>query len=151
MVPQSRPARAADEKYDREFLNRAVEWTIGEVELARLAKEQAENKAVRNYAELQYDGYRKLLDDFREMARDMRVKVTDELGPKQRDTGDHLVKIRGHDFDAWFMKDQCDEQKALLELFEKGSKNANDSKLRDKCARLVRDVGKRYDDAVQLY
>ena len=151
LLPFGRTAKSADDKYARDFFTRCAEWSYGQIELSNLTKSSDSSPAVKTYAASQVSAYSKILDEVKATAKEKGYTIPKTMGSKERDTFEHLQKWKGREFDARYMKDQIDEQKALLELFEGGTKNFGDAKDRDWAGVWHKNIRDRYDDAVALY
>jgi putative membrane protein len=96
--PGNRNVRA-----DAEFIRDVGADNTMQVELAKIAKDRARNRAVRQFAERVERDHNRLQDQWEDMAsrNDMRLKRG--MGPRHRDKVERLEKTKGNNFDRVYM------------------------------------------------
>lgn len=159
-IPQQAPAADKDDKsaakdddrdFDVVFLKDAAERIAGEMEINQMVDEHTKTEGVIHYAHLQITSYRPILNAVQALAQERHVKVPTGLGEKQKDAKAKLSKLKNDEFDLQYASNQMDEQESIVNLFERGSKDLKDKKLREFASANVKDLRERLAVAKDLY
>jgi putative membrane protein len=137
--------------FDKRFVKEAAQYAYAENELSRLAREQSRSEGVKHFAELNIGGNKKIIDDLQEIAKGHDYVLSDELTDKQKDTKERIGKLKGTDFDVEYMSSAVEDHEAMVQLFERASKECQDEKLRDYANRRLPAVREHLDNAKELY
>lgn len=137
--------------FDKRFVKEAAEYSRAENDISRLAREQSHSEGVKHYAELMIGGHKKLLNELQEIAQTHHYTLPDELTGKQKDVLEKLRKLHDTDFDVQYMGEQVEDQQALVELFDKASKECVDDNLREFAARKLPMLREHLENARELY
>jgi len=146
-------ARAADEDkaFDKRFVKEASQYLYAENEISRLAERQSNSDGVKHFASTILGGNKKMIDELRDVAHDRNYHISEELTDKQRDTMDRLRRLEGTNFDVQYMSNEVEDHKALVELFERASKECQDDALRKFADRKVSPLRDHLANAEELY
>ena len=144
-------ARAAEEAFDKRFLRDAYQNLAVENEITRLAREHSRSEGVKHYAELQIGGNRKMMEEVADLAKDHDVKLSDEMSEKQRDALEHLRKLDGQDFDIQYMSMEREDQKSLVDTFDRASKECKDQNVREFARHKLAPLQEHLANAEELY
>ena len=111
---------------DRQFIKKAAEGGLAEVQLGQLATEKADSQDVKQFGQRMVDDHTKANDQLKQVASQKGVTVPDKLSPKDAATKARLEKLSGKAFDRAYMRDmEMDHTKDVSE-FRLESKNAKD-------------------------
>jgi putative membrane protein len=84
---------------NREFLTKAMDANMAEIELGRLALEKASNADVKRFAQMMVDDHSKALDALKPIASKGGVPMVAQLDDTHRDLRDRLSRLSGAEFD----------------------------------------------------
>jgi len=146
-------AAAADEDkaFDKRFVKEASQYLYAENEITRLAADKSNSDGVKHYAQTVLGGNKKLIDELRDVAHDHKYTVSEDLTEKQRDTVDRLRKLEGTNFDVQYMSNEVEDHKALVDLFERASKDCQDDAMRKFAERKLPPLKDHLANAQELY
>ena len=107
------------------FMNDAAEAGMAEVEIAKLAKDRAQNPRVKNFAEMMIKDHSAANNDLMNIARSKNVTLPSTIG-KHQDHLEDLSKKNGAEFDKAYMKMMVNGHEDVVKDFEKCSQNGTD-------------------------
>jgi putative membrane protein len=90
---------------DRQFVKKAAQGGLAEVQLGQLATEKAESPEVKQFGQRMVDDHTKANDKLKQVASDEGVTVPDKLNAKDAATKARLEKLSGKAFDRAYMHD----------------------------------------------
>jgi putative membrane protein len=111
---------------DRQFIKKAAEGGLAEVELGKLASEKAESSDVKQFGQRMVDDHTKANDQLKQVASEKGVTVPDKLSAKDAATKARLEKLSGKAFDRAYMRDMVTDHTKDVSEFRMESKNAKD-------------------------
>jgi putative membrane protein len=114
---------------DQQFMIKAAQGGLMEVEVARLAQEKASSNEVKEYARKLEQDHQKANDMLKQLASQKNVDLPTDMGPHRQ----HVDKIRnlsGDRFDQQFMKMQVAHHRKDVNEFQKHTNRAMDSDVR---------------------
>jgi putative membrane protein len=112
---------------DKQFVTKAAQGGMAEVELGQLAQQNAESQEVKDFGKRMVDDHTKANDQLKQIAEQKGVTVPSDLPAKEKATKDRLSKLKGEQFDRAYMQHMVmDHQKDVAE-FKKASTSAKDS------------------------
>lgn len=144
-------ARADEKEYDERFVREAGESLRAENQISRLARENSHSDGVKHYAELSIGGQEKLLDELKDIAERHHYKFPEGMSSKQRDAYEHLKDLRSEQFDVEYMSAQVEDQKSLVEMFEKAKDHADEKNIREFAERKLDSLREHEQNAEELY
>ena len=100
---------------DRDFLQKAAQGGMAEVELGKLAADKGSTAAVRDFGSMMVKDHSLLNDEMKELAKQKSVTLPAAMDVKNRGKLDELAKKSGKDFDD-----------AYLDCMKKAHKNDQD-------------------------
>ncbi|HZR67370.1 MAG TPA: DUF4142 domain-containing protein [Terriglobales bacterium] len=115
---------------DRQFIKKAAEGGMAEVELGKLATEKASSPDVKQFGQRMVDDHSKANDQLKQIASEKGVTVPDKLSAKDAATKARLEKLSGDSFDRAYMKDMVTDHTKDVSEFRTESKTAKDSDLK---------------------
>jgi putative membrane protein len=85
---------------DRQFIKKAAEGGLAEVELGKLATEKAESPEVKQFGQRMVDDHTKANDQLKQVASEKGVAVPEKLSAKDAATKARLEKLSDHTKDV---------------------------------------------------
>ena len=117
--PGAAPMARTDANNDRrEFVQRAAEKNLAEIELSKLAQERAQNPQVRQYAQRMVEEHTKALSELRQVAQQENLQINEQIPEDQRNLRDRLQGMKGPEFDREYMDAMVDGHREMHELLE---------------------------------
>jgi putative membrane protein len=111
---------------DKQFVTKAAQGGMAEVELGQLASQNAESQEVKDFGQRMVTDHSKANDQLKQLAEQKGVTLATDLPAKEKATKDKLSKLKGEQFDRAYMKHMVmDHQKDVAE-FKKASTSAKD-------------------------
>jgi putative membrane protein len=107
----------------KEWITKAAEAGLAEVELGKLAAKQAQNAEVKEFGQRMVNDHSKANEELMKIAKAKGVTPPAQPAKKHREMQLELAKAKGADFDKKYMTGQVEDHKEALELFEKGAKS----------------------------
>jgi putative membrane protein len=114
------------DKDDQEFLTKAAEGGIAEVNLGQLAASKATSDDVKTFGNQMVSDHGKANDELKNLAQQKNVVLPTGPGKEGEDANGKLSGKSGKDFDKAYMDDMVKDHEKDIKEFEKASKNAKD-------------------------
>ena len=124
------PACAAA-KGDADFVTKAAQGGMEEVELGRMAQNQAASADVKRFGERMVTDHGKAGDDLKAAAQKSGMEIPAELSKKQQSDKARLAKLNGAAFDKEYMKMMVADHKEDVAEFEKEASSGTDANIKD--------------------
>ncbi|MEG9438080.1 DUF4142 domain-containing protein [Edaphobacter sp. HDX4] len=116
---------------DKQFVMKASEGSLAEVELGKLALKKSQNPDVKQFAQKMVVDHSKLISDMKPCADQLGVKPPTKLDAKHQQLADHLKSLSGDEFDKEYIKAMvADHHHDLGEFIAEQSK-ASDPTLKE--------------------
>jgi putative membrane protein len=115
---------------DQQFLNKAAQSGMMEVQLGQMAQEKASSEEVKSYARKLAEEHQKANEQLKKIAEQRGVSLPSDMGPHQQ----HMAKLQnlsGAEFDKAFMKMQVQHHKKDIKEFQKQADRGMDTSLKD--------------------
>jgi len=123
---------------EKEFLIDAAANTHYELAVAQLAKDKAADSAVKSYAAMLVSDHAESLLKLQLLAQRHQVPLPSRLSADKQKVVDQLTKATGKDFDRQFIQTVgLHDHKADIALFEKASRDAKDTEVREFAANAL--------------
>lgn len=117
-------------KKDADFVVKAANGSLLEVEAGKLVEERATTKAAKDFAKHMIEDHSKASKELKEYATKMNITLPDALDADSQDKINKLKEKKGKDFDKDYIKFMVSDHKEDISDFENESKDANDPELR---------------------
>lgn len=102
---------------DREFMMRAAQGGMAEVEMGRMTKDKASSQTVKDFGDRLITDHTKANDELKEIANKNGVDLPAEVDAKHRPELERLANLTGNKFDEQFMKTALrDHEKDTVEF-----------------------------------
>jgi len=111
---------------DQNFVKKAAEGGMAEVELGNLAKEKASSPEVKQFGERMVTDHTKANEQLKTLASEKGVTLPTSLDAKDEATKDRLSKLSGERFDRAYMNDMVKDHTKDVSEFKKESAAAKD-------------------------
>jgi putative membrane protein len=115
---------------DRDFARKAAAAGMDEIAGGKLARERAEDEAVRRFGERMADDHGKANERLRAIAASEGIPVPGKLDKSGEKDVDRLTKLKGHDFDVAYMKHNLAAHKTAIKEFKKEARSGHDAQLK---------------------
>src|SRR5947209_1659167 len=115
---------------DQEFLAKALEGSVLEVQLGEKARDKTSNDHVKKFAQRMIDDHTKARQKLTDIAKDMKVGVVAGISKEHRAMLLRLTKADGADFDRQYMNHMVEDHEKDVAEFENYAKNGKNDQLR---------------------
>jgi putative membrane protein len=115
---------------DSDFVMKAAQGGMEEVELGKLASSKGANASVKQFGDRMVSDHSKANDELKMAAQKDNVTVPSELSKKQQDDVAKLNKLDGAAFDKAYAKMMVSDHKEDISLFEKEAKSGKDANVK---------------------
>ncbi|SRR5581483_11570782 len=112
---------------DQEFVKKAAQGGMAEVELGKLAAQNASSDEVKKFGQRMVDDHGKANDQLKQLAGSKGVTLPADLTAKDQALKDRLSKLSGEEFDRAYMKNMVRDHKKDVAEFKKESTSAKDN------------------------
>jgi len=116
---------------DQQFLKKAADDNLAEVEMARLALQKASSQQVKNFAQTMVKDNGKARDQLERIGSSKRVDLPKGLSAKNKATKDRLAKFSGEQFDNAYMAEMLKEHKEDVATFSRERNSAQDMDIKE--------------------
>jgi putative membrane protein len=122
---------------DREFLTKAAQGGLLEVELGRLAAQKAQNADVKRFGQRMVDDHSKANTELKTLASAKGITVPTDLSAEGKEAQTKLSKLSGAEFDKEYMKLMVDDHQEDVSEFEEESRDADDPDVKAFAAKIL--------------
>lgn len=116
---------------DADFIVKAANGGMTEVELGKMAKEKASNTSVKEFAAKMVKDHNKINDRLKAVAADLNITLPATIDKAQQDDVDKLNAASVKDFDKDYMDMMVKAHNTDVDLFQKASKNVSNPDIHD--------------------
>jgi putative membrane protein len=114
----------------KEFVARAIELETLEIELGEVAKENAKNAQVRQFAEKMINAHTKSRKQLLEIAGDLKVATVAGTSQDVRNAKDRLSRAEGNELDRVYMKGAVERHQKVINFLEANAKGTTNEQIR---------------------
>jgi len=111
---------------DQNFVKKAAEGGMAEVELGNLAKEKASSSEVKQFAQRMVDDHTKANDQLKSIASEKGVTLPTSLDSKDQALKDRLSSLSGEQFDRTYMDNMVKDHTKDVSEFRKEANSGKD-------------------------
>jgi len=122
---------------DLAFMNDAAMGGMAEVELGRLAINQAASKEVKAFAQHMIDDHSKAGEELKQLAQGKKVMLPPDVSPTHKEVMGKLSPLKGAEFDRAYVKAMVEDHVKDVTAFEAVSKNATDADVKAYAAKTL--------------
>lgn len=113
-------------RQDKEFIKKAAEMGVAEVEMGKLAEQKASNPALKAHGAKLVADHSKANQELTQLAQKKGVEIKAEPSAAQKREMGSLAKNSGAEFDKEFTEQQVKDHKKAIREFEKAARDAKD-------------------------
>ena len=132
---------------DAEFVVKAVDGGMLEVELGKLALKNAADPKVKEYAQMMIDDHTKANNELMTAAKAKNISVPTSMSDKCQKKYSGLSEKKGKDFDKDYMNAMVDGHQEMLDEMKKEADNGKDAELKKWAADKISTVSHHLDVA----
>jgi len=114
------------EQADQDFVLKASEANLAEIELGELAATKSTTPSVKAFGEMMVSEHQVALDELDSIAGKKNAPVTRELNAEHQEVKATLTGLTGYSFDSAYMHSQVKDHEKAIALFEKQNSNGID-------------------------
>ena len=122
---------------DRDFMMKAAQSDIAEIQGGQVAKEKASSDAVRKFADQMVTDHTKTSGQMKTMAASRSVALPSTPSAKDERDLKKMSTLSGTDFDRAYMASQVRAHRDAVALFRKESKSGKDAELKSFAANTL--------------
>ena len=115
---------------DVNFMNKAAQGGMAEVELGKLAQQKAANQAVKDFGSQMEKDHTKANDELKELAAKENVTLPTDLDAKDQALKSRLEKMSGAQFDKAYMDHMVRDHKEDVQEFKREATNGKDPEVK---------------------
>jgi putative membrane protein len=124
-------------KDDSEFIMKAAQGGMAEVNLGTMAAQSAASADVKSFGNQMVTDHGKANDELKQLAASKGVTLPADVGKENQEVADKLGKLTGAKFDKAYMHDMVEDHEKDVKEFEKASKGAKDPDLKAWAAKTL--------------
>src|SRR5436309_2399671 len=115
---------------DSQFVTKAAQGGMAEVELGQLAVQRASNDKVKQFGQRMVDDHSKANDELKKIAAQKGMTVPSSVDAKYRAAIDRLSKLKGAQFDRAYMQDMLKDHREDVAEFKRESESGSDADIK---------------------
>jgi putative membrane protein len=139
---------------DMDFVEEHLEMGNAEVELGRIAQEQAMHPDVKAFAQTLVRDHQAAADELRRIANEANANVPatidDEAREELTELREEMAKLTGRDFDRRYIDEMIDDHQEAVDDLQDKAENASHSEVRAWAARTLPTVRQHLERARAL-
>lgn len=128
---------AGEDDDDNDFAVKAANGGMLEMEVARLAREKAQNSEVKAFAAMLMSDHQKANDELKALAGRKNITLPARLGDDEQKHVDELAKLSGTEFDKKFVDLMVEDHEKDVKLFQKATDDTDDADLKAFAAKTL--------------
>lgn len=134
---------------DRNFMIKAAQGGMMEVQLAQMAQQKAASDEVKQYAQRLEQDHSKANEQLKQIAQERQVSLPTDLGPHQQQMA-KFQNLSGEEFDRAYIRMQIQDHKKDISEFRKESNRGMDSDVKAFAAAQLPTLEQHLQQAQQL-
>ena len=112
---------------DKEFMDKAAQGGMMEVQLGQMAASKAQNADVKAFGQKMVEDHSNANTELKSVARENNVTLPTEVSAEQKEDMDKLSKLSGAAFDKEYVKMMVEDHEKDVADFQKQSESAADA------------------------
>jgi putative membrane protein len=120
-----------DNDNDAKFLMEAAEIQLEKISLGQLAQQKGSSTHVKALGKMMEEGHTKNFAELKVLAQSKSVSIPHSITEDSRETYEELDEKTGNDFGKAYSDMMVDHHEDAIELFEKTSRESEDSEIRN--------------------
>jgi len=122
---------------DQHFVTKASQTDLAEINLGRLAAQNASNPSVRQFGQRMFQDHSSATAQLNQIANRKRLQPASRMDEEHQKLMDKLFGMRGPEFDHEYMKHMVEGHKKAVELYQHESQNGKDDELKQFAAKTL--------------
>jgi putative membrane protein len=136
-------------KSDEQFITKAAQGGLMEVEVGKLAQEKGSSNEVKEYGKKLEQDHSKANEQLKHLAETKNVPMPTDMGPEKAAV-DKLRALSGDQFDKAFLKMAVKDHKKDVNEFQKQSTNSMDSDVKEFASKTLPTLQQHLKEAEEL-
>lgn len=120
-----------------EFMTKAASGGMMEVELGKMAQQQAQNQQVKDFGTMMVTDHSKANDELKALAASKNIILPDTIGEDHMDHVEELRNKKGGEFDEAYMDLMVSDHQEDVDMFEEASNNLQDAEAKAFAAKTL--------------
>jgi len=145
---EDRPSAVSSAEQD--FMKKATEANLTEIDVARIALQKSDNIDVRDYATMIQSDHTSALEDLTDLMRDNAVPESKTLAADTKKDMDRMNLLTGPEFDREFVNMMVADHQKALEMFRDQAANAQNPDVKKYAENLLPKLEMHLDKAQRL-
>ena len=133
----TKTAKAGNTGADHKFVQEAAIGGMAEVELGKLAEQNASSDQVKSFGKRMVDDHGKANDELKTLAQNKNITLPTDLDAKHKALRDRLSKLHGAEFDKAYMQAMLQDHKKDVNEFRHESTSAADPDVKSFAAKTL--------------
>ncbi|MFN3756446.1 MAG: DUF4142 domain-containing protein [Flavobacterium sp.] len=138
-----------DNANDAQFLVDASEMNLEAIHLGQLAQQRGHSTDVKELGSSMVESHTVSQRNLTELAKTKMVSIPTSTTNDSRDAHTKLNRNSGQDFDKAYVDLMVEKHKEAIELYEKASRDSNDSEIQNWATTSLRDLRKHLDHGLE--
>lgn len=126
----------ANTTLDREFITKAAQSDMTEIQTSQLALQKSQTKAVRDFAQEMIREHTNSSKELKPIAMSKNVTLPKDIGPENKALLASLRKVNGKNFDRAYMQGQVQAHTKTLAEYQKYLEQGQDQQLKPFAAKI---------------
>jgi putative membrane protein len=136
---------------ERQFMMKAAQGCMLEVEASKLAIERASSQQVKDYAKMLHEDHTAANEKLMELAQQKGVDLPKVLDPKHKQDLARLQKLQGEEFDRAYLEHMgMKDHRKDIQDFEKQARSAKDAQVKSFAEQTLPTLRKHLTQAQQI-
>jgi putative membrane protein len=136
-TPANRSVVTQSGSADIEFILKAAEGGMAEVELGKVAQQQATSDEVKKFGQRMVEDHGKGGDELQSLARSRGITLPSDLPAKDKALRDRLTKLNGKTFDRTYMRNMVTDHRMDVAEFKKEATSGKDPEVKAWAAKML--------------
>jgi putative membrane protein len=147
---QGKSSSNAGPASDRKFVEKAIESSLGDVEMGRLALEKSTDSQVRHFAIEETEDHGRILDDLKQVAAQLQMSVPDGQSKSGLKDIDKLKALSGGAFDEAYLKETVKRHKDEDKSYRDEARTTTSPQLKELITQEIQILGTHLQQAQEL-
>jgi putative membrane protein len=144
----NRPASVSPAEQD--FMAKAAQANVAEIDMARLALQKSQNSDVKDYAKMIEKDHNNALQELTDLMKDKNVQLPNAVPTEAQQDLSKMNGLTGGDFDREFANKMVSDHQQAIQLFRDEQASAQDPDLKKYIDNVLPKLEKHLDEAQRL-
>jgi putative membrane protein len=134
----------------REFITTTAANGLAEVELGRLAQQNAGSADVKQFGQMMERDHSQANDELQQIAERQNAQLPVSMSDTHRDLHDRLSRLSGREFDREYIKAMVDAHQKTVERFERQANDGDNPEVKQFVSKTLPTVRQHLERAQQI-